>query len=99
MKVEEASTKICPYINKECITTKCMMWDITTHGKKKVDSVEEPYDMTPEDLTFWYRDMLRDGYEQECDPQGFRPIYVRYEYVNEGICLIREHNPQVSIKQ
>jgi len=82
MKVSEAEELICPFITDnqgyyekvpvKCITTKCMAWKTTAKGKKEVDRVTEPYDMTPMDIRNWADRKKREGYENIGRENGFR---------------------------
>ena len=62
MLEKEAKEKICPYINKNCITEECMFWETTINGKKELDRKIEPYDMTPMDIRQWADNLKSNGY-------------------------------------
>ena len=90
MLFEEATKKICPYLNKNCITEECMFWETTIDGEKEVDIKQEPYDMTPGDARYWIASLKKDGYRNIGRQNGFRDYYAKYEVCKEGICKIRE---------
>lgn len=89
MLEKEAKEKICPYINKNCITEECMFWETTTKGKKEIDRKIEPYDMTPMDIRRWADNLKNSGYVNVGKEKGFRDYYAKYEYSFEGYCTIR----------
>ena len=88
MKVKDAKNKVCPYLKSKCITDECMMWKTTVNGKKEIAREIEPYDMTPMDLRFWRDGMIKDGYVEEEDKNGFRSVYVKYKESFEGYCRL-----------
>lgn len=90
MLEEKAKEKICPYINKNCITEQCMFWETTIKGKKQLDRKIEPYDMTPMDIRRWADNLKSSGYENIGRQNGsFRDYYAKYEHSFEGYCTIR----------
>ena len=92
MKTEDAIKKICPMLNSNCILEKCMFWNITVNGKKEVDRVTEPYDMTPTDISRWVDNKERKGYVNIGRVNGFRDVYVKYIEANEGYCNFLKDN-------
>jgi len=69
-----------------CICEKCIFWVTTVNGKKEIDRVVEPYDMTLMDIRYWVEDKERDGYENIGRQGGFRDNYAKYEESHEGYC-------------
>ena len=93
MKVEFAESKKCPFKDFNCNTKECIAWVTTADGKKEIDKITEPYDMTPGDISRWVDNKKRDGYENIGREGGFRDKYVKYEHTNEGYCnMIPERN-------
>ncbi len=90
MKFEEAKNKVCPYINSKCILEDCMMWETTIKGKKEIDRVTEPYNMTPMSIRNWTDSKVADGYVEDLDKNGFRSDYVLFEETFEGHCNINK---------
>lgn len=94
MKEQEATEKICPYINSNCITEKCMFWETTINGKKELDRKIEPYDMTPMDIRQWADNLKSNGYINIGKEKGFRDYHAKYEHSFEGLCKIRENKKE-----
>ena len=103
MKKAEAQKLVCPFISnfvatldggselltQNCICDKCMFWVTTANGRKEIDRVIEPYDMTPMDIRQWARNKEREGYENIGRQNGgFRNYYAKYEEVYEGYCKL-----------
>jgi len=88
MKEEEAKTKICPYLNKNCITEECMMWVTEHKGKKAIDTIVEPYDMTPGDVIRWIQEKKEEGYVDVGRGDGFRTKYTKFEETFDGNCSL-----------
>lgn len=89
MQEQDAQEFICPYINSNCITRKCMFWISTSDGNKEVDRLVEPYDMTPMNVSYWCENRLKEGYINVGRDNGLRDVYIKYIESYEGFCKLR----------
>ena len=87
MNRQEAEEKICPYINSNCITEKCMFWETTINGKKEIDRYKMPYDIYPRDEGDKHRQLIKDGYEETKNK-----VYIKYETAFEGFCTLKNNS-------
>lgn len=81
MKKEEAEKKVCPFLNKNCVTNECMFWISTIEGKKEIARFKMPYDIYPRDEGAKHRELLGQGYVETSNK-----VYIKYEEAYEGYC-------------
>lgn len=91
MTVEEAKTKICPFMSddvlRNCVCEPCMFWKTTIKGKKEVSRYKMPYDIYPMEEGQRHRQLLKDGYVEEKLNGDFRSTYIKYKEAHEGYCV------------